>query len=111
MFPVGAEMGFSSVGSGALGTAALMGMTKLDAAHVVGTSILFGLALSIVGGGVQILAGNFDGAMLMQLLLGGVLGAAVGGLAASRIPSRPLKWAMSIWLAGLGVRLFVLGLP
>jgi uncharacterized membrane protein YfcA len=110
MFPVGAEMGFSSVGSGALGTSALMGMTKLDAAHVVGTSILFGLALSIVGGGVQILAGNFDGGMLVKLLVGGLAGAAAGGLLAHRIPSRPLKWAMSLWLAGLGVQLFVRGL-
>ena len=37
MFPIGAEVGFSSSGAGALGTVALLGMTNLATAQVVGT--------------------------------------------------------------------------
>jgi uncharacterized membrane protein YfcA len=110
MFPVGAEVGFSSAGSGALGSLALLGLTRLDAAKVVGTDICFGLVLSIIGSGIQIVAGNYNGGVLIHLLEGGAIGAFVGGFAAQKIPSRPMKWALAIWLAALGCQLFVRGI-
>jgi hypothetical protein len=109
MFPIGAEVGFSSAGSGALGSLALLGLTKLDAAQVVGTDICFGLGLSIVGSGIQIFAGNYDLQVLEQLLIGGAIGALAGGFLALRIPSRPLKWGLAVWLAFLGIQLFLRG--
>ena len=109
MFPIGAEVGFSSAGSGALGSLALLGLTKLDAAQVVGTDICFGLGLSIVGSGIQIFAGNYDLQVLEQLLIGGAIGALAGGFLAMRIPSRPLKWGLAVWLAFLGIQLFLRG--
>ena len=110
MFPIGAEVGFSSAGSGALGSLSLLGLTKLSAQQVVGTDICFGLIVSIIGSGIQIFAGNYNGEVLMQLLIGGAIGSFTGGLLALRIPSRPLKWGLAIWLAGLGVQLFWRGL-
>jgi uncharacterized protein len=110
MLPVGLEVGFSSAGSGALGSSALLGLTKLDASEVVGTGICFGLSLSLIGGGMQIFAGNYDLQVLEHLLIGGVLGGLLGGSLAHRIPSRPLKWALSLWLVALGVQLFYQGL-
>jgi uncharacterized membrane protein YfcA len=110
MLPVGAEVGFSSAGSGALGSLALLGLTKLDAAKVVGTDLAFGFVLSVVGSGIQIFAGNYDPAILVKLVIGGALGAIAGGLLAMRLPSRPLKWALAVWLAGLGIQLFFRGL-
>jgi uncharacterized membrane protein YfcA len=110
MLPVGLEVGFSSAGSGALGSSALLGLTKLEASEVVGTGICFGLVLSTVGGGMQYFAGNYDGNVLERLLLGGVVGGLLGGALAHRIPSRPLKWALSLWLIALGIQLFVQGL-
>jgi uncharacterized membrane protein YfcA len=110
MLPVGAEVGFSSAGSGALGSLALLGLTKLDAAQVVGTDICFGLVLSVIGSGIQIFAGNYNGLILEQLLIGGVFGSFVGGFLALKIPSRPLKWALAVWLAGLGIQIFMRGL-
>jgi uncharacterized membrane protein YfcA len=110
MLPVGLEVGFSSAGSGALGSSALLGLTKLEGSEVVGTGICFGLVLSTVGGGIQMFAGNYDGGVLERLLLGGVLGGVLGGTLAHRIPSRPLKWALALWLVALGVQLFVQGL-
>lgn len=110
MLPVGAEVGFSSAGSGALGSLALLGLTKLEAAKVVGTDLAFGFILSIVGGGIQIFAGNYDQALLIKLVIGGALGAVTGGYLVTKIPSRPLKWGLAIWLAGLGVQLFYRGI-
>ena len=76
---------------------------------MVGTDLAFGLILSVVGSGIQIVAGNFDGEMLTKLLIGGALGALVGGILAQQIPSRPLKWGLAVWLAALGVNLFMRG--
>jgi hypothetical protein len=109
MFPIGAEVGFSSAGSGALGSLALLGLTSLTAAQVVGTDITFGLTMSIIGSGIQLLAGNYDGGVLWKLLVGGVFGAILGSQLALRIPSRPLKWALAVWLAGIGLNLFLRG--
>jgi uncharacterized protein len=41
--PIGAEVGFSSAGAGALGSLLLLGFTPLTAAEVVGTDLCFGL--------------------------------------------------------------------
>src|ERR1700753_160734 len=63
MLPIGAEVGFSSSGAGALGTFALLGLTPLSAIQVVGTDLAFGLCVSLVGGGVHFASGNYDGAL------------------------------------------------
>jgi len=51
-FPSGAEVGFSSAGSGLLASLALMSYTRLAPAQIVGTDVYYGLAISLVGGGV-----------------------------------------------------------
>lgn len=109
-FPIGAEVGFSSAGSGALGTLTLLGLTDLKAATVVGTDICFGLVVSVVGSGIQLFAGNYDLKVLELLVTGGVFGSLFGGFLAMRIPSRPLKWALAVWLTGLGINLVMRGL-
>ena len=110
MLPVGVEVGFSSAGSGALGSAALLGLTKLEGSQIVGTGICFGLVISAIGSGMQIWAGNYQMQTLEWMLLGGFVGAFLGTTMSSRIPSRPMKWTLAIWLAALGVQLFIQGL-
>jgi uncharacterized membrane protein YfcA len=110
MFPVGTETGFSSAGSGAFGSLAMMSMTELSATEIVGTGIAFVLVMTSVGSGIQVFAGNYDGGLLVKLLIGGAFGAIVGPLLALRIPSQPLKWGLAMWLALLGVQLLVRGL-
>ena len=105
MFPVGIETGFSSAGSGVLGSLAMLGLTRLSAAEIVGTSVFFALCMTLVGSGIQVFAGNFDAAILVKLLAGGLIGSWVGATLALRVPSGPLKWALAIWLATLGVQL------
>jgi uncharacterized membrane protein YfcA len=109
-FPIGAEVGFSSAGSGALGTLTLLGLTGLTGAQVVGTDICFGLAISIIGSGIQLFAGNYDTRVIEGLVIGGVFGSLLGGYLAVRIPSRPLKWGLAVWLTGLGISLLMRGL-
>lgn len=103
---IGAEVGFSSAGAGALGSLALMSLTTMPAVQVVGTDVFFGLVLSVAGGGIELHAGNYDQAVLIRLLIGGVAGILAGVNLASRIPSRVLRLALSLWLVTLGAQLF-----
>lgn len=108
MFPVGAEVGFSSAGAGALGSAALLSLTPLEPARVVGTDILFGFAVSLIGSGTHWLAGTArlvhggTSDLLLQLVAGGIFGAIAGTLLSSKVPRRPLRFALWVWLLILG---------
>jgi uncharacterized membrane protein YfcA len=108
--PIGAEVGFSSAGSGALGALALFSLTPLAAAEVVGTDLMFGLALALAGGGVHASLGNFNGAVLVKLLAGGAIGALTGTALSSRIPARPLRLALLVVMAILGAQIAWKGL-
>jgi uncharacterized membrane protein YfcA len=103
--PIGAEVGFSSAGAGAVGSLALLWLTPLSAARVVGTDLFFGLCLSLIGGGVQISAGNYDLAILTRLVIGGVFGAFAGTYLAAITPQRAFRIVLSIWLITLGIQL------
>ncbi len=102
---IGAEVGFSSAGAGALGSLVLLNLTRLTAAEVVGTDMLFGLVLSVVGGGLHFANGHYVSDMLWKLVTGGIVGAFAGANLSSILPSRPLRVALSIWLTCLGAQL------
>lgn len=102
MFPVGAEVGFSSAGAGALGSAALLSMTALAPAQVVGTDIVFGFVVSLIGSGAHWFSHATNPELLLQLIIGGVAGAVCGTLLSTRVPRRPLRFALWVWLLILG---------
>ncbi|MGC1462650.1 MAG: sulfite exporter TauE/SafE family protein [Terracidiphilus sp.] len=102
MFPVGAEVGFSSAGAGALGSAALLSLTPLAPAQIVGTDIAFGFAVSLIGSGAHWFSHATNPQLLIQLIVGGVFGAVSGTLLSTRIPRRPLRFALWVWLLILG---------
>jgi uncharacterized membrane protein YfcA len=102
MFPVGAEVGFSSAGAGALGSAALLSMTALAPAQVVGTDIAFGFVVSLVGSGAHWFTHASNTALLLHLIEGGVAGSVLGTIVSTRIPRRPLRLALWAWLLILG---------
>ncbi|HZU08442.1 MAG TPA: sulfite exporter TauE/SafE family protein [Pseudacidobacterium sp.] len=104
MLPIGAELGFSSSGAGALGTVALLGLTNLTATEVVGTDLAFGLCLSILGGGLHLLVHTPDTALLWKLLIGGVAGAIAGTLVAPRLPHKQLRLVLTAWLLLIGLQ-------
>jgi hypothetical protein len=103
--PIGAEVGFSSAGAGALGSLVLLAVTPLTAAQVVGTDLFFGLCVSLVGSGFQLSAGNYDLSILTRLVIGGLLGAIAGTYLATVAPQRAFRVALSVWLISLGIQL------
>jgi hypothetical protein len=102
MLPVGAEVGFSSAGAGALGSAALLSLTPLLPAQVVGTDIAFGFIVSLIGSGAHWFSHTSNNELLLQLIAGGVVGAVSGTLLSTHIPRRPLRFALWVWLLLLG---------
>jgi uncharacterized membrane protein YfcA len=104
MFPIGAEVGFSSSGAGALGTIVLLGLSPLTAAQVVGTDLAFGFCVALAGSGMHLASGNLDAALLTRLIIGGVAGGLAGSLVAPRLPNRQLRFALSVCLLALGLQ-------
>jgi uncharacterized membrane protein YfcA len=102
---IGLEMGFSSAGAGAIGALAIMGLTTLSTAEVVGTDLSFGLALSAVGGLIHAGLGDVNTAVLWKLLVGGAAGALAGSLLAARMPSKKLRFALCLALVYIGGQL------
>jgi uncharacterized membrane protein YfcA len=109
-FPIGVEVGFSSAGAGALGSLALMHWTTLPSSAIVGTDILFGLALSTAAGGMHLSNGSVDTAVLQALLLGGIPGSLLGAWLANVFPTTLLRKGLAIWLMWLGANLFYRGI-
>jgi len=104
MLPIGAEVGFSSSGAGALGTVALLGMTNLTAPQVVGTDLAFGLVIALVGSGVHMIGGQYATAILAKMAIGGVIGGILASGFAPKIPNRTLRLALSLWLTVIGLQ-------
>ena len=104
-FPIGMETGFSSAGAGALGTILLLNFSELDVAEVVGTDILFGIVLAVVGSAFHLGWGSIDRVILLRLLAGGIPGALIGCLLAKRIPASRLRTAVAVIAIVLGLQL------
>jgi uncharacterized protein len=102
---IGSEVGFSSAGAGALGSLALLNLTLLTPAQVIGTDMLFGLAVSVVGGGLNLTAGHYASGLLWKLITGGIAGVLMGANLSAILPARPLRVALSLWLSIIGLQL------
>jgi hypothetical protein len=103
--PIGVEAGFSSAGAGALGTVLLLNYSELTPPEVVGTDILFGLVLAVIGSAIQWKFGSIDGHVLMQLLAGGVPAVLIGCIFAKRVPARKLKLVIATIAIFAGLQL------
>ncbi len=76
---------------------------------MVGTDLCFGLVLSSIGGFIQIVAGNYDGPLLLKLVIGGLCGAFTGSVLAGKIAQRPMRVALLLALIVLGRQLALHG--
>ena len=103
--PIGVESGFSSAGAGALGTILLMNYSEMTPAQVVGTDLLFGLVLAVLGSAFHWSSGSISMPILFQLLLGGVPGVVFGCLLARRVPANKLKTAVAMVAIFAGLQL------
>lgn len=104
-FPIGVESGFSSAGAGALGTMLLMNYSEMAPAQVVGTDVVFGLVLAIIGTAIHWTLGSISGPVLWQLLAGGVPGVIVGCLLSRKVPAHKLKAIVAVIAICAGLQL------
>lgn len=104
-FPIGLESGFSSAGAGALGTVLLLNYSEMTPAQVVGTDILFGLVLAVIGGAIHWTFGSISAPVLWQLLLGGIPGVIIGCMLAPKLPAGKLKTAVALIALCAGLQL------
>ncbi len=86
--PIGVEAGFSSAGAGALGTVLLLNYSEMTPPQVVGTDLIFGLVLAVIGGAFHWKFGAINSPVLGQLLAGGVPGVLFGCALARHVPAR-----------------------
>jgi hypothetical protein len=103
--PIGVESGFSSAGAGALGTVLLLNYSEMTPPQVVGTDLLFGLVLAVIGSAFHWSFGSISMPILFQLLLGGVPGVVFGCLLARRVPANKLKAAVAMVAIFAGLQL------
>jgi uncharacterized membrane protein YfcA len=103
--PIGVESGFSSAGAGALGTVLLLNYSEMTPAQVVGTDLLFGLVLAVIGSAFHWSFGSISTPILFQLLVGGVPGVVLGCLLARKVPARRLKTAVAMVAIFAGLQL------
>jgi uncharacterized membrane protein YfcA len=107
--PIGIESGFSSAGAGALGTVLLLNYSDMTAPQVVGTDILFGLVLAVIGSLFHLKFGAISAPVLTKLLAGGIPGVLVGCLFARRVPAKKLKVAIAAIAIFAGIQLVYSG--
>jgi uncharacterized membrane protein YfcA len=103
--PIGVESGFSSAGAGALGTVLLLNYSEMTTPEVVGTDLVFGLVLAVIGGAFHWRFGAINSAVLLQLLAGGVPGVILGCALARHLPARKLKLIVAAIAIFAGVQL------
>jgi hypothetical protein len=103
--PIGVESGFSSAGAGALGTVLLLNYSEMTPPEVVGTDLVFGLVLAVIGGAIHWKFGAINPAVLLQLLAGGLPGVLFGCALARSVPARKLKLVVALIGIFAGVQL------
>lgn len=107
--PIGVETGFSSAGAGALGTLLLFNFSEMTAAQVVGTDLVFGLALASIGSLFHIGLGTINSGVLQGLLIGGIPGVLLGSLLSRHVPAQRLRHAILALTMLLGFQLLFTG--
>ena len=96
----------SSVGAGAIGTAALFFLyPRLLSIKIVGTDLAHAVPLTAVAGLGHAVIGTVDYGILMSLLLGSLPGIYIGSHLASRLPEHIVRPALAGMLLLIGVRL------
>ncbi len=103
--PIGVESGFSSAGAGALGTVLLLNYSEMTPPQVVGTDLLFGLVLAVIGSAFHWQFGSISMPVLKGLLAGGIPGVLIGCLFAKKVPARKLKVAIAVIAIFAGLQL------
>lgn len=107
--PIGMETGYSSAGAGAFGIILLLNYSKIPVRQAVGTDILFGIVLALIGSGFHLAWGSVNSPVLLRLLIGGLPGAVLGCMLAKRVSGTRLRATVALVAIALGLQLVVMG--
>ena len=83
----------------------LLNYSEMAPSQVVGTDIVFGLVLAIIGSAVHWTFGSISTPILLQLLGGGIPGVIVGCLLARKVPPQKLKTVVAAVAIVAGLQL------
>jgi uncharacterized membrane protein YfcA len=104
-FPIGIESGFSSAGAGALGAVLLLNYSEMSPAQVVGTDMVFGLVLAVIGSSVHWALGSISPQVLLRFVVGGIPGVILGCALASKLPAQKMKSVIALVAIAAGLQL------
>lgn len=99
-FVLGAILGLTSVGSGALIGLALIAVFRLTPRRVVGTDVFHAALLLWVAALAHLAVGNIDFALMGQILIGSLPGVLIGSALIGRVPAGALRPTLGAVLLG-----------
>ena len=102
-------VGLTSIGSGSVMAVILLILYPMAPAVIVGTDIAHATVLSFVVGLAHVTQGNVDFGLATSLLLGGIPGVLIGSRLAPWLPGKPLKMILATMLIFVGARLLLVG--
>jgi uncharacterized membrane protein YfcA len=107
---LGVMVTLTSVGSGAIGVAAMMILyPKLRASEVVGSDLAHAIPLVTVAGLGHLQLGNIDYRLLVGLLLGSIPGIYIGSTVSSRLPEVMMRRILAGVLLVMGISCIIGG--
>jgi hypothetical protein len=104
---IGAGVGLTSVGSGAVLMAILLLVSELDLLVLIGTDIVHATILLAAAGATHWVQGNVEPRLVIALLAGSVPGVWAGARLSQVAPRGPLRAALALILAATGLKLAV----
>ena len=99
-FVLGAILGLTSVGSGALVGVALIVLFRLTPRRVVGTDVFHAALLLWVAGLAHAVSGNVDFGLMGNILIGSIPGVWIGAHFIDRVPAQRLRVVLGAVLLG-----------
>ncbi|XRO76112.1 sulfite exporter TauE/SafE family protein [Methanocaldococcus sp. 10A] len=109
-FLTGLVVQFTSVGSGVLATFALMHFTSLSPREVIGTSLVYGLLICLLGALMHAELGNVNYNLALYLTIGTIPGVYVGVSLNSKIKQKNLRKIMTTVILFMGLILLIKGI-
>lgn len=106
---IGLCVGMTSVGSGAILMAVLLLVSELGLLVLIGTDLVHATILLAAAGGAHFVRGHVEVLMVVSLLIGSLPGIWIGARLAQRVPTTPLRYALSVLLIVTGVKLLSSG--
>lgn len=96
---IGTMVALSSVGSGSVAVAGLIGFTSLSVSRVVGTDMVHALILGAVAAPLALLQTSFDFHLALLLIAGSLPGVVIGSRLAVLVPERVTRFtvAVAVW--------------